>query len=363
MKFILATRNHEARFREIVRTEAMPGHIQIAYEREPDFFHGLETLGTFNQVIAATEAEAIVGFGCRSIRPLFINGNETDIGYLSGLRSSAIAKSKLGLARGYKMLKELHTDQRCPGYITTIIEGNLEASATIASGRAGLPAYKDLGECLTFAIPLKRRRKTKPHPALTIRFARNGEEALVANTLRQLGNRYQFFPALQAADFNTPLLRNLSITNFLIIESREEPHGIAAIWDQSAFKQHRIRAYSRAMRRAKPLINWTLKSAGYAPLPAKGEPLNHAYCCFAAVRNNDPNLMRVLVDHAYRHLAESGYAHMIIGFHAGNPARSALSGLPKTVYRSRLFFVGWEAEKAAFDALDERIIHFDPAIL
>ncbi|MBN2684996.1 MAG: hypothetical protein JXR40_06930 [Pontiellaceae bacterium] len=363
MRFILAQPEHEAQLRAIVRAESMPGRIRVTYAREPDFFHGLGIQGTFNQVVAAEENGKVIGFGCRSIRPMFINGNVIDFGYLSGLRSTPDAKRRLGLARGYRTFRDLHADGRCPGYISTIIEGNSEAVKTIASGRAGMPHYKDLGECYTYALALKRREKSNPHPTIRTRMLRTGEEPLAIETLRTLGQRYQFFPALNENDFGSTLLRDLPVTQFLIAETTDGPCGIAAVWNQSAFKQHRIHAYSPGMRRLKPLINLGLKSAGFSALPSPGEPLYHAYFCFAAVKDNDPQIMRTLIHSARALSAQAGFSHLLIGFHENNPAARGVHGMAKSIYRSRLFFVGWEQELEAFAQLDDRIPYFDPAIL
>lgn len=363
MKFMLANPSHDAQLRSIIRSEAMPGHIQLSYEREPAFFHGLETQGTFNQVMTAEDDGRIVGFGCRSIRPMFINGNETDFGYLSGLRSSPLLKRKLGLARGYSFLRELHEDGRCPGYITTIIDGNTEALATIAAGRARLPHYLDMGVCYTYAVALNRRKRVRKHAGIAVRFACGGEEGSVVDILRHLGRQYQFFPALHASDFGTPLLRDLPVTRFLIAETDGIPCGIASIWDQSAFKQHRIHSCSHALQLSRPLINLGMKAAGFRPLPGAGQLLSHAYLSFAAVLDNDPRIMQALIEYAHVYCAEAGCSHMIVGFHENNPARGALDGMPKTAYRSRLFFVGWEKELETFNTLDGRVPNFDPAIL
>ncbi len=363
MKLTLANITYDEQLRTIVRSEAMPGHIGLTYEREPSFFRGLEIQGTFNQIIAAEEQEQIIAFGCRSIRPMFINGRETDFGYLSSLRSSPAARQRLVLARGYRFLKQLHDDGLCPGYITTIIEGNTDAFATIASGRAGLPHYKDLGACHTYAVALKKRKRIKQLPGITVRFAQEGEEALVTDTLRRLGRHYQFFPALRKTDFGTPLLHNLSVTRFLLAEQEGTPCGIAALWNQSAFKQYRIHSYSLPMRLARPFINLGMNIAGSYPLPGVGQVLNHVYCCFKAAEDNDPLIMRTLIDHAYLHLAKAGISHMIVGFHGDDPGAIALDKLAKTVYRSRLFLVGWEDNPESGIRLDRRNPYFDPSIL
>jgi len=363
MKFILANQSHDAQLRAIINSETMPGNIQVCYEREPDFFHGLGIQGDLNQVMAAEENGIIIGFGCRSVRPMYINGRQTDFGYLSGLRSSSLAKSRMGLARGYRMLSQLHKDERCAGYITTIISGNLEAFSTIAQGRAGLPFYKDMGKCHTYAIALSNRRKKRVLTSVSIRFAQEGEEAKVISLLKEFGRQYQFFPALAESDFGTPLLRNLPVTQFIIAEQNGTSCGVAAIWDQSSFKQYRINKYSRILKLTRPFINIGLKLAGYSSLPQEGQILHNAFLCFKAAKDNSPEILSALLQFACDNIQQAGFSHCILGFHEDDSAKTITAPYQVTVYQSRLYFAGWEKELETYHQLDQRITNFEPAIL
>jgi len=62
------------------------------------------------------------------------------------------------LARGYRLIRELHADGRTDLYHTVIAADNARALETLASGRAGLPAYRDLGGFVSPAINLGRRK-------------------------------------------------------------------------------------------------------------------------------------------------------------------------------------------------------------
>lgn len=363
MKFILAGRSEDAQLRAMMRNDPMPGHVQIAYEREPDFFHGLDIQGPFHQVVAAMEDGNLLGFGCRSVRPLFINGEERDFGYLSSLRSSLQGKRRLGLSRAFRLFKDLHADGRCTGYITTIIEGNREALHTIASGRAGLPHYLDLGRCETHAIPVRRRNGIQPTGHIQVRSAQKGEEDLVIALLHQWGPGSQFFPALRKEDFGTALLRNLNVTDFLIAEQDHQPCGIAAVWDQSAFKQHRIQAYSPMLKVTRPFLNLGLRLRGHHPLPSAGGILRQAALCFRAACEPDPAITTAFVQSAACRLQRQNIPWLILGFHESDPARGAMKNVFSHRYLSRMFFVGWEPEREIYRQLDSRPIHFEPAVL
>jgi hypothetical protein len=363
MNFFIANETHDAQLRNALRRATMPGHIQIGYEREPHFFHGLNTLGTFSQVIVAEQEGHILGFGCRSARPLFINGNVSDFGYLSSLRSLSSLPQKTALARGYKFLKHLHQEHPFPGYLTTIVAGNNTATSTIARGRAGLPAYHDLGEGRTIAIPLNPRLNIRPNPSFETRFARPGEEQLVVKLLNQFGAQKQFFPHFKVTDFSTPLLRDLPVERFILTFQKNSACAVAALWNQSAFKQHRIHNYSPTLNRILPAVNPLLKWSGFSPLPQKGETIKQACLCFMAAQDNAPILLKELLKLACRTLCQEKVSFCITGFHEKDPAASIVSGIPSLTYRSRLFFVGWDAETAFYHQLDDRIPAFEPAIL
>ena len=123
MKISLADRSDDDLLRECLKKNEMSGSISVAFETEPSFFDALSVQGIESQVIIGkTENEEIIGFGVRSIKPVYVNGEIVDIGYLSGLRVNPEFRNNSFLVRGYKFLRKLDQDERVPFYLTTIIE-------------------------------------------------------------------------------------------------------------------------------------------------------------------------------------------------------------------------------------------------
>src|SRR5207237_150176 len=81
-----------------------------------------------------------VGVGSRSITRVFVNGRPRDVGYLGDLRLLPAYRGRTVLARGYRLLRDLHADGRTDLYFTVIAADNAPALSTIAAGRAGLPS-------------------------------------------------------------------------------------------------------------------------------------------------------------------------------------------------------------------------------
>jgi hypothetical protein len=163
--FDLATATDESALREFARGMEMPGAIRFVFEREPDYFDALRVEGRESEVLVCREAETgrVVAAGHRSIKLLFVNGEVSPAGYLSGLRLEESVRNGRILARGYAFLRERHADQRAPFYLTTIMEDNEHAKAILLSGRGGLPRYHDFGRFCCMAVG--RQPGSLPDPA------------------------------------------------------------------------------------------------------------------------------------------------------------------------------------------------------
>src|SRR4051812_5061552 len=161
-RFELATPDDDGDLRRVLAATPMQGQIAVTFRREPSWFAGAVVDGRFRQVVACRDLRSgrVIGFGCRSIREVYVNGKPDVVGYLSSLRVLPGHRNLGLIARGYSKFRELHGDRRVPYYLTTIAAGNVTALKVLTSGRAGLPMYHPVGEYHTIAIALPRLRKT-----------------------------------------------------------------------------------------------------------------------------------------------------------------------------------------------------------
>jgi hypothetical protein len=264
-----------------------------------------------------------------------------NVGYLSGLRLLPEIRRSSALARGYAALKKLHDENPVPVYLTTIIESNREARDLLTSGRAFLPYYLDRGRYFSYAINLRKRRR-KYSSGVKIR---RGDEVGLSSILSFLlehGQRYQFFPLLEEKDFGTDFLRGLRPADFRsAVDERGEIIGVAAVWDQSAFKQNRVQGYAPLIRMLRPAINGFLSMTGFRPLPAPGETLGSLYLAFNCVRENDPEIFRALLERIYSEHQGGEYHFLVVGLHERDPLRKTLRRFPAFRYASRCYLVCW----------------------
>ena len=366
MKFALYTPGDDAGLRRLAREEAMPGWIRLAYTREPSWEAGQEVLGHRHQTIVATDSSGtLVGCGVRAVRRTFINGLETEIGYLCGLRSIPRARRSTGLARGYRFIHKLHdADHLVPAYLTTILEDNPLAMTILTSERAGLPAYLDYGRFITSAIPLGHRRAASMPKGFQVCPCNETSLDPMLRFLKEEGSRRQFFPVLHRSDFGSPTLSGLAPTDFRIVWRDGTIAGIAAAWDQNAIRQALVTGYAPAIRWTRLVLNGALRLAGRRPLPPAGRNLRLAHIAFLCIRNDDPSVLAALLEQIHAEHRNAPVDYLVVGLHERDPLRKALLRFPSHSYTSRLFLVRWEEGRAFCESLDpDRIPHLETAML
>lgn len=363
MKFQVANAIHEAMLRDISRASSMPGWVRIAFGRDPDFFHAVGVQGKTNEVLIATEGDAVVGMGSRSTRPVYVNGDRLETGYLGGLRLQPDVRGTGTLGRGYAALKVLHVANPVPFYLTTVIESNRAVRTLLTSGRAGLPHYRDCGRYVTYAISMNRRPRRFSSSATICRGDEIGVQPILS-FLNEVGRQRQFFPVIEAADVGSDYLRQFNPSDFRVAMRGADIAGVATTWDQRAFKQNIVDGYSAVASMCRPAVNVALRVAGFQPLPAPGQGLDVLPVAFHCVRNDDPNIMRALLETLYREQQCGPQHFLILGLHERDPLREAMSSFLSFRYISRLYLVCWEDGLDIVKSLDPvRIPHLEVATL
>src|SRR5262245_51350511 len=155
--FGLATPADDPDIRRLLAASPLPGRIALTLEREPDYFLGCSTMGPLCQVIVGHDQAtgALVGVACRAVRPLYVNGEVRDVGYLAQLRVDRRYRGRWLVSRGFRFFQELHGDGRVTRYLTTITDDNHEARAMLVEHpRRHFPRYRELDRLLTFALVL-----------------------------------------------------------------------------------------------------------------------------------------------------------------------------------------------------------------
>ncbi len=363
--FELTTPADDPAIRRLLANNPVPGQVTLTYEREPDYFLGCGTMGRFCQVLVARHQASgqIAGVATRTTRPLFVNGQVEEVGYIGQLRVDEGFRGRWLVSAGFRFLHQLHADGRVTGYITTIIEGNVQAQGILVKrARRHFPVYREVDRLCTLAIILRRPKKL-PSPYEISRGSVTDLRAIVA-FLRQYGPARQFFPVYGEADFhNSPTTLGFRLDDFILARRHGQIVGVIGLWDQSSYKQTVVQAYHGSLRWLRPFYNLGARLVGAQPLLPPGQAIHFAYASFICVADNDPDIFRVLLRQVYNLAAERGYAYLMVGLSSRDPLLAVARRYVHIPYYSRLYTVCWKGEEKFHEKLDKRIPYIEIAAL
>lgn len=346
----------EPELRRLTASTPMPGAITVTFGREPDYFVG--NLGPCDVLIARHLPDgALAGVLCRAVRRAYVNGREEEVGLIGGVRIAERFRGNRLLERGLPLFRELgRSDMLHYGAIATENPGGRRA--LVERPTPGFPRVRRLRRVLTLGLVV--RRGGRPEPA--VQPAGEGRLEEVATFLARHGPRRQLFPALSAADLaGSPATVGMGPADLLVHRRNGTIAGVAGLWDQRAFKQSIVRAYSPALRRIRPAYGALARLIGARPLPAVGEEIESAYAALVCVAADDPQVFAALLRELRRRAAERGLAYVMVGLAEDDPLLRTARRTLHIPYRSDLFVASWEGDPLR--RLDDRLPYLEIATL
>jgi len=366
--FELATSEHDASIRRLLRENPMPGPIRLSLEREPSFFAAAALEGPEQQTIVALEGERVVAAGSISTRQRFINGQPMQVGYLGALRLDSSCRGRASiLRRGYEAFRRLHSQGGPKIYLTSIMADNLPARRFLERGLSGMPTYRFLGEFVTlvirradrlehFRLRSRARRKLSKQGIKCMRGSKE-QGAEILDLLRCDHQKYQFAPVWSANELHPESIQ-------VACQADGRPVACAALWDQRSIKQIVVRGYSSPLKWARPVLNFGARCLGQPVLPRIGTTLSHAFVSHVAFSPDQTELAESLIHLLRVRAAARGIDYVTLGFDSRDPRLKQLrAALHPREYRSRLYVVHWEDGEALAQNLDDRLLAPEVALL
>jgi hypothetical protein len=368
LHFEIASAEHDASLRRLLRENPIPGPISISLEREPEFFAAATVEGPEHQTIVAIENGRVVATGSISARQRFINGEPMRVGYLGGLRLDQSCRGRPEIIRrGYEVFKNIHERGGPPIYLSSIVAGNRAALRFLERGLKGMPTYRFLGELVTLIIrrshlwkfnhPASRARRVLRSRGLRALPGSQGSSADILEILNGNNREYQVAPVWSASEI-------CAEDFWTLYSSLDTPVGCAAIWDQRAMKQTVVRGYSGALKWARPFCNGAARFLGTPRLPDIGAPLSHVYVARIAARPDQAELVECLVNLLRASKPALSADYLVIGFDSRDPRLAHLRRVFRArEYVSRIYAVHWEDGAAFARNLDKRLLAPEVATL
>jgi hypothetical protein len=359
----LATREDEADIRRLFRTNSVPGHVTVTYEREPDFFLGCGVTGHSYQVAVARHEPTgeLAGVVCRTKRRVWIDGQEVEVGYLSGGRVDGRFRGRWLVSRGLRFLGDLDATDTVPVYLATITGENREAHALLVEKpRPGVPRFEEVGRLYSAVIPIRARLLNRDQTN-SVRSAVPEDLPRIVSFLNEYGRKRQYSQVYSEEVFRGSATLGFRVEDFVVFERGGELSGVMGLWDQSAYKQTVVRGYSRELRWTRPLYDAAARLTRRHTLPAPGEPLRSAYAAFLCVADDDRFVFRALLRRIYELAAKRGHAFLVAGLTVNNSLLAEVRRYAHVPYHSTLYTVSWRG--GLYATLDGRIPHVEVATL
>lgn len=332
----------------------MAGNIEVAMEREPDYFLGAALHSPRARTVVARDRDGGVAASAGiSERPVYVDGRPREVAFLSDVRIHPRHRRGTLLGRMIRFVRE-------QGWLdggfaqTIVVRDNRAALDLLGSPKAGAPRFFPAGEYASPAVFLGGRL-----PSLEGRFRvrRAGPEDLPAMQafLEREAPSKQFHPCYDLRELGTsPYYRGLAPDSFYLAfegggESGEGGGlaGIAGVWDQRGCKQTRIVGYHGAVRMLRPAYNLVAPLLGRPGLPGAGSLLPSLFLHTACVQGNDPEIFSVLLRRIHNDQAGLPYTYLLGGFDVRDPLLRVLRGYPHQDFGGRHFLLSFDGEPPA----------------
>jgi hypothetical protein len=340
-RFAAVTAADDAAIRQLLRDNPMRGAISVSFEREPNYFRGVNVAGGEDETIVAFADERLVCMGRCTRRECWVNGRATRTGYLAELRLDAAARGRFGILRdGYRFFHEQQDDDLADLYFTSIAADNDRARRLLERGMRGLPKYVFLSELDTVLVAVPR------HPGAAKLHVEAATPSHVPDLVRLLNSQRHHLATVWTADRLRALEdHGLPLNRFLIARDGGEAIACGALWDQRGFRQTVISSYTRSLAIARPVVNLASHIFGTPRLPSPGSLLSHAFLSPLAFASGAEAALPDFVESFFRLAAQCDIEFLTLALPATDPRLPTLRQRFSTrTWRSRLYRVDWSGQ-------------------
>lgn len=338
-----ADRNDSAALCELLRRVHIRAALDITQERDPDYFRLLEMhQGGFEVLIAEGKDGQASGVGSVTVRPGWVLGERTHVGYLGDLRILPASRTAAVMPRAYKSLLERARDRAgAELFYTVIFDANEAAKHALVARKGKKREEQPLYSVMTpfdmtnvqFTLPKGMPSRPIVHAAdrdfdeLADFLARQSRERVMGEVLDgdRLRDRFRLWPGF-------------GIDSFLLArDPKGRIAGCFAPFDTSPFKRTRVLGYYQHMRWVRLAFDLGAKLLRYPALPPPGETFRFRFLSHLEIVGEDPGVLRDLLLAAYREHRDDRLHFLSAMIPRGSPLEGAFRGFtvnrtPMTLY-------------------------------
>lgn len=361
--YTVAGRDDEADILRLLQENELGGWVRLSLERTAESLSIGYGRALSQAFIIARDRQTgeVVGICERSVRKVYVGGEERRLPYLASLRVVRGYRNRIRVLKGgFEAVRTLLANPAdLPYALTSITSGNDAARRVLCAELPGMPVYHPCGSLSTFAL----------RPSIRA-FPRNVERATVADIpaiailLQRVYRHYDFAPIWNNAGFRHLLAAGgLRIDDILIVRHGPGVRACLAVWDQSAAKQTMVRGYAPGLAIMRPLLNLISPLTGMPRMPAADQPLRQAYLSHVAVEDEDSETFQALLTAGLTRARQQGFDVALTGFASAHPFSAVVRRRGALHYRSDLYLVSWDNTGPARTDNEVRLPHPEIAIM
>ena len=351
--------------RELCRLFQIPfdGKISLSMEREPDYFWGARVQYEEPETYVCREGPDTAIAACFSVgkRHVFVNGRKTLLRYHSDLRIDpgyqktsllfdicAYFKKRVPLLEGFSQTVVFSDNHIMKGLIDFGEHSRLKSV---------VPFYIPHGKYISHMISVKPGRFRES--GNLVRPACDEDLPAMQKFFDDQAPCKQFYPCYDFLKMSSEYYRGLTCGNFFLGFEDDQLVAIAGVWDQSYFKQTRVKQYAGSLKALRPVVNALGALTGGFLLPEEGASLRYLVLHTILVKDNSYERFRQIWEAMYQYAWKNNYRYILCGLDENDPLNEVFKGYPgwKTKGTHYLVSYDWECCRK----LDKRLFYLEAA--
>ena len=311
----------------------MTGNLGLITRRNPNFFALYACQRGLSECWVYEEEGQLGSMGTILIRDGWLDGAPCRVGYLGDLRSRFLGRRRQGVARLYgEILDDARKRYDCDVFLTAVLASNSAALNSLVRRRRERrhqPYYHLLRRFAAVAMHWTHRRRRPKAGAFAVRRATPADIPAIAALLDADHRTRPFGYRFDQGELQHRLAcwPGLAVEQTYLALNRDgQLVGCTSAWDPSALKRYNVTAYRGSMIWVKRGVNALATVLGSPRLPEPGASFRALYLCNTSIRNDDPAILHVLLEHIYADYWARGYHFALLCLYDNDPLTPALRG-------------------------------------
>lgn len=311
---------------KIMESDVAKGDIKLLYTRRPNPYDSFMKESDRTVIGLFKEEGEIVGMVAGMPRPMYINGGQQTVCYVTNMKRLAGYGKNLNWFTAFdKMFDPL--DSRV--YFCSVVNENLDTLSMLRKKRKKLPYVLDMDDYRTYIVSPTAPVKN-PLPKLTFKRATSEDGETVIKFMKDWGKGRNFFPVFDSLDGNNMP----SVTDFYMLCEGDEIKALGALWDKSDSKQYVIESYSGKIA-ALRILNPVISVLGYVRIPKTPTNAVFTFLSFLMAEDDNKDYYKAFLHHI-RSEVKKTHDMFVIGTNESNPKRAVLDDIRSLKFDTKL---------------------------